>query len=416
MPGSTIVIAGAGQAGFQAAASLREKGYAGRIVLVGDEPSLPYQHPPLSKAYLLGKLDQAALRFRPEAFFADNKIEYRAGIRIEKIERSAGEVVLQGGEAIAYDHLILALGARNRPLPVPGAHLDGVVALRTVDDANMLRGFLEKGGRIVVIGAGFIGLEFASVAAERGADVTVIEAADRPMARVLSKEMSDYFRAAHEARGIRFKFGATAAKLVGNSSVEAVETADGKLFPADLVLVAIGVIPNTEIAAQAGLAIGNGIVVNEYLKTDDPMISAIGDCAMHPNPYAASGVVRLESVQGAVDQARCVADCLTGHPAPYRSLPWFWSEQGELKLQIAGLTQPHDRTVIRRTMSNEKEGVSVYCFRSGRLIGVETVNRPLDHALARKLLAAGGETPNPEQIASPEFDLKSWLHTAPLHD
>ncbi|MBU6398092.1 MAG: FAD-dependent oxidoreductase, partial [Rhodospirillales bacterium] len=260
-----IVIIGSGQAGFQAAASLRERGFGGRVILVGDEPTLPYQHPPLSKAYLMGKLDRAALRFRPEAFFQDNRIERRAGYRAEKIDRTARQVLLHNGEAIAYDHLILALGARNRPLPVPGAELAGVAQLRSVDDADRLREFLDKNGRVVVIGAGFIGLEFASVAVERGVEVTVIETADRPMARVLSKEMADYFRAAHEAQGIRFKFSATAARLVGESKVEAVETSDGQRFPADLVLVGIGVIPNTELAAQAGLAVGNGIIVNEHL-------------------------------------------------------------------------------------------------------------------------------------------------------
>ncbi len=406
---SVVVIIGSGQAGFQAAASLRERGFGGRVILVGDEPTLPYQHPPLSKAYLMGKLDRAALRFRPEAFFQDNRIERRAGYRAEKIDRTARQVLLHNGEAIAYDHLILAPGARNRPLPVPGAELAGVAQLRSVDDADRLREFLDKNGRVVVIGAGFIGLEFASVAVERGAEVTVIETADRPMARVLSKEMADYFRAAHEAQGIRFKFSATAARLVGESRVEAVETGDGQRFPADLVLVGIGVIPNTELAAQAGLAVGNGIIVNEHLTTSDPFISAIGDCALHPNPYAVNGTIRLESVQGAVDQARCVADCLTGHPASYGSLPWFWSDQGASKLQIAGLTQPHDQTVVRETNADGKAGLSVYCFRSGRLIGVESVNRPLDHALARKLLAAGGDMPTPEDVAAPTFELKSWI-------
>lgn len=408
---STIVIAGAGQAGFQAAASLRERGFGGKVILVGDEPSLPYQHPPLSKAYLMGKLDRAALRFRPEAFFADNAIERRAGIVIEKIDRNTRQVLLRGGEAIGYDHLILALGARNRPLPVPGAQLDGVVQLRTVDDADMLRGFLDHGGRVVVIGAGFIGLEFASVAAERGADVMVIETAERPMARVLSKEMAAYFRAAHEARGIRFQFGATAARLSGRSRVEAVETNDGQRFPADIVLVGIGAIPNTQIAEEAGLAVGNGIIVNEHLTTSDPLISAIGDCALHPNPYAVNGTVRLESVQGAVDQARCVANCLTGHPVPYKSLPWFWSDQGSLRLQIAGLTQPHDQIVTRDKVVDGKDGLSVFCFRSGKLIGVESVNRPLDHVFARKLLEAGGEMPTPQEVSNPAFELKLWMKT-----
>ncbi|WP_298223613.1 NAD(P)/FAD-dependent oxidoreductase [Acidocella sp.] len=409
MSKSSIVIAGAGQAGFQAAASLREKGHDGSIVLVGDEPSLPYQHPPLSKSYLLGKLDHAALQFRPESFFRENRIEHRAGLKIETIDREAHQAVLQNGEAIPYDHLILALGARNRPLPVPGAGLKGVFQLRTVEDADALRESLDRGRQVVVIGGGFIGLEFATIAAERGAEVTVIETADRPMARVLSKEMSSYFRTVHEAHGIRFIFGATAARLSGNSKVEVVETLDGQQFPADLVLVCIGVIPNTEIASQAGLATGNGIIVNEYLVTSDPTISAIGDCALHPNPYAASGIIRLESVQGAVDQARCVADRLTGHPAPYCSLPWFWSEQGTLRLQIAGLTQPHDHTVVRKSPPGEKEGMSVYCFRANRLVGVESANRPLDHALARKLLSGKGETPGPEQVATADFELKAWV-------
>ena len=409
MGGSTIIIAGAGQAGFQAASSLREQGFGGRIILAGNEPYLPYQRPPLSKAYLMGKLDRAALRLRPEGYFTENNIECRIGLKLGKIVRESHQAVFQNGETISYDHLILALGARNRPLPVPGAGLEGVVQLRTVDDADGLRGFLDHGGRIVVIGGGFIGLEFATLAVERGAEVTVIETADRPMARVLSKEMSEHFRAAHEAQGVRFIFGATAARVLGDTRVEAVETADGQRFPADLVLVCIGVIPNTEIAAQAGLATGNGIIVDEYLATNDPAISAIGDCALHPNPYAANGVIRLESVQGAVDQARCVAARLTGHPAPYHSLPWFWSEQGALKLQIAGLTQPHDRIVARKAPPGGKDGLSVYCFRAETLVGVESVNRPLDHALARKLLAANGETPSPEQVAHPEFELKTWM-------
>lgn len=405
----TVVIVGTGQGGFQAAASLREQGFSGRVILLGDELHLPYQRPPLSKAYLTGEADADVVRMRPEKFFAEHGVELRAGEQVCLLDRAGHRVVLASGEALTYDHLVLALGARNRPLPVPGADLDGVVQLRTLGDAEALRQRLDAGREVVVVGAGFIGLEFAAVAASRGIPVTVIEAMDRPMARTVSAETSRFFRGAHERQGVRFVFGATVVRVLGaDGRASGVETADGRHFSADLVLVGIGVIPNAELAGDAGLAVANGIVVDEYLRTSDPAISAIGDCAAHPSRFAAGAPVRIESVQNAVDHARCVAARLTGKPTPYESLPWFWSEQGKLKLQIAGLATPHERAVIRGDPAQDGKGggFSVFCYSGGTLVGVESVNRPLDHVLARKLLTAG-VTVTAEQAADRSFDLRS---------
>ena len=410
-PPGTVLVLGTGQAGFQVAVSLREEGFEGRVVLVGEEPEPPYQRPPLSKAYLTGKADADAVRLRPEKFFAEHRLELRAGERAARIDLAERRVALVSGGMLPYDHLVLALGSRNRALPVPGADLDGVAQLRTLADAEELRQRLGAAREAVVVGAGFIGLEFAAVAAARGVAVTVVEAADRPMARSLSTEASAFFRGAHERQDVRFAFGATVVRVLGDGGGRAagVETADGRRFPADLVLVGIGVVPNAELAADAGLAVADGIAVDERLATGDPAVSAIGDCARHPCRFAAdgSGPVRIESVQNAVDQARCVAARVAGcrpPPAPYAAVPWFWSDQGALKLQIAGLATGHERAVVRGDPA--AGAFSVFCFGGGRLLGVESVNRPLDHVLARKLLA-NGTALSPEQAADPSFDLKA---------
>ena len=401
----TVVVVGAGQGGYQMAASLREERFAGRVVLVGDEPGLPYQRPPLSKAYLTGKSDQAMLRLRTEAFFAEHAIELRPGLRAESLDREDRAIVLEGGERLAYDHLVLALGARNRVLPIPGHELDGVVQLRTLADADAVKARLDGLRRVVVVGAGFIGLEFAAVARGLGIDVTVLEATGRPMARALSLPMSEFFRAAHERAGIAFAFGAVASRITGEDGrVSGIETADGRHYPAELVLVGIGVVPNVELAASAGLHVENGIRVDDRLLTDDPAISAIGDCAAYPSAFAGGAVSRLESVQNAVDQARCVAARLAGRPAAYGAVPWFWSDQGPHKLQIAGLVVPHAEAVTRGDPAGG--AFSVFCYDDEKLLAVESVNRPADHMIARRLLAKGLGVTRAE-AADPGLDLKA---------
>jgi 3-phenylpropionate/trans-cinnamate dioxygenase ferredoxin reductase subunit len=402
MPPDGVLVVGAGQAGFQLAASLREGGFAGPLTILGDEPAPPYQRPPLSKAFLLGTCDAEDVALRPAAFYAERGITLRPGERAIAVDRAARRVRLASGEMLPYGHLVLATGARNRPLPVAGAELPGVHALRGLADAAALREALARVRRLVVIGAGFIGLECAAVAAARGLVATVIEAAPRPMARIVSAPTAAAFQALHERAGIRFLFGTTAVRILEEAGHAAgVETADGACIPADLVLVAIGVVPNAELAAQAGLATRGGVVVDEVLRTDDPDISAIGDCAAYP---IGGATICLESIQAAVEGARCVAARLLGRPQPYTALPWFWSDQGAAKLQIAGIGAGHDRAVLRGEPGSG--GFSAFLYRAGRLAAVESVGRPADHMQARRILATGLDLP-PEAAADPAFALKA---------
>jgi len=401
-----IVIVGGGQGGFQVAASLRDEGYAGPIRIAGDEPGLPYQRPPLSKAYMLGKTDADGLDLRAPTFFTDRNIDILAPERAVALDRAARKVLLASGREVSYGHLVLATGTRNRLLSVPGAELGGVFYLRTRAEADRIRAHLGGAKRAVVIGAGFIGLEFAAVAASLGIEVTVIEAADRPMARALSAPMSAFFRAAHEAAGLRFLFGAGVARITGEGGrATGVETGTGEAIAADIVMVGIGVVPNVELAAEAGLPVGNGIKVDAHLLTEDGAISAIGDCVSYPSPFADGAPVRLESVQNAVDQARAVAARLAGKAqASYEAVPWFWSDQGRMKLQMVGLTAGHDETVLRGDPAGG--AFSVFCYKAGRLVGVESVNKPADHMIARRLLAKHlGVTP--AEAADSGLDLKA---------
>jgi 3-phenylpropionate/trans-cinnamate dioxygenase ferredoxin reductase component len=420
MTDRVVAVVGAGQAGFQAASSLRQEGFAGRVVLIGDEPGLPYQRPPLSKSYLAGESGLDELWLRPQAFYEKQEIELVTAKAVTAIDRPGHSIRLTSGRTLECDHIVLATGARYRSLPVPGAELEGVLPLRTLADADVLRDRLAQARDIVVVGAGFIGLEFAAVAIAAGAAVHIIEVTHHPMGRVVSAPTSQFFTEAHRSWGATISLGTGVSRILGDSRrATAVETSDGRMLAADLVLICIGVVPNAELARDAGLATDNGIVVNEYLSTSAPEISAIGDCANFPTRFAStspSGIVdtltgharvRLESVQNGVDQAREVAARIAGkRVGPYDKVPWFWSDQRDLKLQIAGLTTGHDLAALRGSPDNGS--FSVFCFAGDRLIGVESVNRPADHIIARRMLA-GDPRLSPTQAADESYDLKAHI-------
>src|SRR6516165_2612184 len=400
-----VLIVGAGHGGFQVALSLRQLGFKERICLINDEAHLPYQRPPLSKAYLKGSGGPETLMFRPEKFYADQRIELIAD-RAVTIDRAARKLKLASGAALDYGHLVLATGARNRLLDIPNANLPNVRYLRILDDSEDLRKRIAASKRVVVIGAGFIGLEFAATARIKGLEVDVLELANRVMARAVTAEVSDYFQARHAAAGVRIHLGvmATAIEADGDK-VTGVSLSDGRHIPADLVVVGVGVLPNVELAKEAGLPTASGIIVNDHLLTRDPNISAIGDCALFESPRF-GGSLRLESVQNATDHGKCVAARLTGDDKVYDGQPWFWSDQGDDKLQIAGLTTGYDKVVLRGSPS--QKAFSAFCYKEGRLIGIESVNRAADHVFGRKLLGMNRSV-EPERAADPAFDLKSAL-------
>ena len=402
---SPVIVAGTGHAGFGVAAALREMGYAGRIVMIGDEPHRPYQRPPLSKGYLQGASDDAKLAMRSETFYAEKNLQLVLSRRLTALDRGRRCLVLDDGSEHEYGHLVLAVGARNRPLRLPGVELRGVHYLRTLEDARAIKGALASARNAVVVGAGFIGLEFAATAAKLGLNVTVVEVADRALARALTPEIAAIVAREHRSHGVRLMFSTEVRKMVGaEGAVVAVQIGGDVEIPADLVVVGIGVLPNSELADAAGLVVRNGIVVDELLATSDPDISAVGDCAAHPNAFAGGATVRIESVQNATDQARCLAARLVGKAAPYRSVPWFWSDQGNMKLQIAGLTAGYDQVVLRG--SPDSAACSAFCFKQGQLLGVESLNKPGDHLTGRRLLAQHSSI-TAAQAADEAFDLKS---------
>src|SRR5699024_8971516 len=378
-----VVVAGGGHAAAQLAASLREEGFAGAVTLVGAEDDAPYQRPPLSKSYLSGADGEAALPLRAARFYVEHEVELLTGRRVSAVDRSARRVYLADGHRLDYTHLVFATGARNRDLPLPGNELDGGLSLRGLEDARELRKRIADARTVAVVGAGFIGLEVASTARDLGTRVALFEAADRPMSRAVSPPTAEWFAHAHRRNGVELRHGCGVAEIVGEGgAVHGVRTSDGTVHPADLVLVATGVRPNDELATQAGLAVADGILVDEYLSTADRSVSALGDCARFPTRFAARPV-RLESVQNATDQARCLAARLAGTPQPYTAVPWFWSHQGTDKLTIAGLSGDADRFVTRGDPADGK--FSVWCFRGETLLAAEAVNSPGDHIAARRL-------------------------------
>jgi len=400
-----VLIAGAGHAGFQLAASLRQHGYSEPIRLINDEAHLPYQRPPLSKAYLKGTGGADSLMFRPDKFYRDQNIELIAD-RAASIDRGARRLLLASGSSLDYGHLVLATGARNRLLDIPNANLEDVLYLRTLDESEALRLRIASARHVVVIGAGFIGLEFAATARAKGLEVDVVELGARVMARAVTAEISDFFQSRHTAAGIRIHLGVQATSIESDGThVAGVSLSDGRHVPADLVVVGVGVLPNVELADEAGLPVAAGIIVNEQLLTSDPNVSAIGDCALFAS-HRFGGSLRLESVQNATDHARCVAARLTGDAKTYDGQPWFWSDQRDDKLQIAGLTTGYDRVVVRGDPG--QGSFSAFCYKSGQLVGVESVNRGSDHVFGRKILGMNRSI-EPEQAADPGFDLKAAL-------
>jgi 3-phenylpropionate/trans-cinnamate dioxygenase ferredoxin reductase component len=400
-----VVIVGAGHAGFQVAASLRQLGFTDRVAIINGEAHLPYQRPPLSKAYLKGTGGPDTLMFRPQKFYDEQKIELISDHAVA-IDRAARKLRLASGRVLDYGHLVLATGARNRLLDIPNARLPNVRYLRILDDSEDLRARLASSKRVVVIGAGFIGLEFAATARIKGLEVDVLELASRVMARAVTVEVSDYFQNRHAQAGVRIHLGVMATAIEADGEkITGVSLSDGRHIPADLVVVGVGVLPNVELAAEAGLPTASGIIVDRHLLTSDPDISAIGDCALFESPRF-GGSLRLESVQNATDHARCVAARLTGDDKPYDGGPWFWSDQGDDKLQIAGLTTGYDQVVLRGDPA--QKAFSAFCYRQGRLVGIESVNRAGDHMFGRRLLGMNRSL-SPEKAADAKFDLKAAL-------
>ncbi|MFZ0416244.1 MAG: FAD/NAD(P)-binding oxidoreductase [Candidatus Acidiferrales bacterium] len=411
MPAGTVIV-GTGQAGFQTAASLRAEGYLEPITLIGEEPQIPYQRPPLSKGFALGTQDLESVELRPAKFYPDHKIDLLVNERVDSIDRAGRIVTTCSGNRLSYRTLVLATGGRNRMLSIPGAEFDGVLYLRSLSEAIVLKEQLKNSRDVAVIGGGFVGLELAAVAASLGKSVTVFETLPRLMSRLVAPIISDFFQALHATRGVRILCNARVSEIGGSQGkVEKVILADGTAHPADLVLVGIGIAPNIELARDAGLNIADGIAVNEHLQTSDGNIYAIGDCAEHPCVFAGARV-RLESVQNAADQAQCVAAAIAGRREPYRALPWFWTDQFNTKLQMAGISHGHDRIITRGSMESGK--LSVFYFRGTRLVAIDSINRPLDHMIGRKLLAAGALV-TPEQAADESINLKILAQGVTAH-
>ena len=413
---SGTLIVGASQAGVQLAVSLRELGDTAPITLVGAEAYPPYQRPPLSKEFLTGTAGPESLAFRTAAFYADAGIELVCGERVVDLalcsdgRPGSGTARTATGRELAFDRLALTVGARPRRLTIPGADLDGILYLRDVDDAEQLRTRLAGAARVVVVGGGFIGLEAAAVARAQGKDVTVVEAAERLIPRAVAPVVSEFYRQAHARRGTDVLLSTAVAGFSGaDGAVTGVLLADGTELPADLVMVGVGVVPRTELAEQLGLECDGGIVVDAHARTSEPSVVAAGDCTVLPHPLTGEGRVRLESVHGAVHQASVAAATLVGATVETRSVPWFWSNQGQLRLQIAGLSAGFDSFVVRGDMDEEK--FSVLYYRDGELLAVDAVNNPVDYMVVRKALTQGVSIPA-ELAADSSTPLKAMLAAA----
>ncbi len=400
-----IIIVGGGQAGATVAQDLRKRGFEGEITILGDEPQLPYRRPPLSKAYLAGEASEESLYQMKAPILEKNAIRYRGDGRVARIDRAQRMVELENGERLGYDKLVLATGGRARPLPLPGADAPNVHLLRTVADVDAIRADLASARRVVIVGGGFIGLEAAAVARKLGLEVTVLEGLPRVLARVTAPQMSAFYEQAHRRHGVDLRTGAQVSGLLGSPRVERVQLAGGEELPADVVIVGIGLIPNTELAADAGLEVDNGIVVDAFGRSSDPDILAAGDCTNHPSAFYGRRI-RLESVNNALEQARTVSATIMGEESPYDSVPWFWSDQYDLKLQMVGLSEGYDDCVLRGDM--EGGHFALFYLKGGVIIAADTVSDPKDFMVAKKLVAARVQA-SPDQLADSSTPLSALL-------
>jgi 3-phenylpropionate/trans-cinnamate dioxygenase ferredoxin reductase subunit len=398
----TVVIVGAGHAAVQAVDTLRREAHVGPIVLVGDEPYLPYNRPPLSKKYLAGELERERLWLRSSQFYQQHRVETRLGVRVTAIDRASQRLRLADGAELNYDKLLLCVGSRPRQLEVPGHELAGIHCLRSIADVDAIRADIAGARRLVVVGGGYIGLEAAACARHLGLDVTVLEMADRPMARVVAPEVSDFYVRRHEREGVRIVCNASVTAFLGRDRVATVCCGEQE-FPADLVIVGVGILPDVTLAAAAGLRCDNGVWVDEHCLTSDPNVYAAGDCTNHPSVRYGRRV-RLESVDNAVEQAKTAAANICGKPATHDHVPWFWSDQYDVKLQIAGLSEGYDQTVVRGDPGTGS--FALYYMAGGELLAVDAINSMRDFMNGKRWLAER-KRPDPALLADTSVDLKT---------
>ncbi len=410
---STAIIIGAGHAGGELAIALRNEGWEGRILLLGEEAHLPYHRPPLSKAYLAGSVEKSSLSIRPQMAYDKANVEFIGSVRVSRIDRANQRLELADGSQLAYDKLAIATGGRPRPLSVPNAAVAERCAnlhyLRTLDDVEQIRAQLAPGKRLAIVGGGYIGLEVAASAIAQGLQVTVLEALPRVLQRVTAAELSAYYERKHREAGVDIRTGVQVADLeVTGDTVTAVLCADGSRLAADLVVVGIGLLANTELAAEAGLQVDNGILVDEHAQTSDPHIYAAGDCTNHPNALLGRRL-RLESVPNALEQSRVAAANMAGKAKTYASVPWFWSDQYELKLKMVGLSEGFERLVLRGDPATDS--FSAFYLKGDKVLAADTVNRPQDFIAAKRLVAEGIAV-TAEQLADDGRPLKELLPAA----
>ena len=398
-----IIIIGAGQAAAQAVQSLRAEGFEASIRLFGDEPYAPYQRPPLSKKFLAGEIGYDRVELKAEDFYAQSGVATHWSTRVTEIDRRRKRVLTGDGQEFAYGKLLIATGSRVREINVPGFDLEGVHYLRNIDDVKSIQAHFRPGAKMVVVGGGYIGLEVAAVAVKRGIEVTVLETADRVMARVVDPIVSHFYERVHRAEGVRIETGVTVAGFEGGTKVEAVVSGEGGRYPCDVVVVGIGILPNTELAAEAGLHVENGIAVDEFCRTSDPDICAAGDCTSHPNGIYGTRL-RLESVHNAIEQGKTAAATLAGKEKPYNQVPWFWSDQYDLKLQITGLSNGYTQAVVRGDPTTGRS-FAVFYLKDGVLIAVDAINRAPEFMMA-KMLTARKAVLDPARIADEGIAVK----------